>query len=68
MMNQPDETLKITCKVELAQQLYRQYYARCFWHMKPDLQITESMIYLVVKGLRHNGGREGFLEAARLLD
>jgi hypothetical protein len=68
MANVSDEALNKLRKVELANQLFRQFYARCFWHMKPDLQITEPMIALIVKGLETHGGHEGFLAAARLLE
>jgi hypothetical protein len=54
-------------RLELANRLYREYYTRCFWHSPRDLVITEELIPLVVKGLRHNGGRRGFILSARLL-
>ena len=53
-------------RIELAQTLYREYRAVCFWHCKPDLVITEELIPFVVKGLRENGGRKGFLAASAL--
>ena len=65
-MEERDIAIKKTSCVDLAQQLYKQYYASCFWHMKPDLQITERLVPIVIKGLQENGGREGFLAAARL--
>ena len=55
-------------KVELAQQLFEEYYARCFWHMKPDLKVTQETIPSIVKGFRYHGGRSGMLAAARLLE
>ena len=33
-------------------ELFKQYYASCFWHMKPDLPITEAMLPIIIKGLR----------------
>ncbi|MBY0524998.1 MAG: hypothetical protein K2R98_16450 [Gemmataceae bacterium] len=53
--------------LELAKQLYREYYARCFWHCPRDLEITEELLPLVVKGLRTHGGRRGFILASKLL-
>jgi hypothetical protein len=56
----PDERL------ELANRLYREYHARCFWHCPRDLVITEDLIPIVVKGLRKHGGRRGFVLSAQL--
>jgi len=53
-------------RVELANQLFREFRARCFWHSPRDLVITEELIPFVVKGLRTHGGRRGFLLAAKL--
>jgi hypothetical protein len=57
---------KRTVLLERAQRLFKQYYASCFWHMKPDLIVTEAMIPAIIKGLRVHGGRSAFLEADRL--
>ncbi len=54
-------------RLELANRLFREYYASCFWHCRPDLSITEAHIPLVVDGLRRHGGRKGLLAAARLV-
>jgi hypothetical protein len=59
MDGQPD-------RVTLAQQLYREFYGRCFWHSPPDLVITEELIPFVIKGLRDNGGWSGFVRSASL--
>jgi hypothetical protein len=53
-------------RLELANRLYCEFYARCFWHCPRDLLITEDLIPLVVKGLRCHGGRRGFILAAPL--
>jgi len=50
----------------LANQLYREFHARCFWHSPRDLCITEELIPFVVKGLRMHGGRRGFILAGKL--
>jgi hypothetical protein len=54
-------------EVDQARKLFKKHYARCFWHLKPDLIVTAAMIPLIVKGLRAHGGRVGFLAAAELL-
>ena len=53
-------------RVELANRLYRDFHALCFWHSPRDLVITEELIPFVVKGLRKHGGRRGFLLSATL--
>jgi hypothetical protein len=53
-------------KLALAKRLYRECYSDCFWHMKPDLEITEATLPLIIRGLQDYGGRREFLEAARL--
>ena len=53
-------------RLELAQSLYEQYYASCFWHMRPDLVVTERDIPAIMQGLRTHGGRAGFLAAEAL--
>lgn len=53
-------------KVELAQKLFREYRAACFWHCKPDLVVTEDLIDFVARGLRKHGSRQAFLASAAL--
>jgi hypothetical protein len=53
-------------RLELANLLYREFHARCFWHSPRDLVVTEDLIPFVVKGLRTHGGRRGFLLAGKL--
>lgn len=55
-----------TDRLELARQFFREFYALCFWHAKPDLVITEAMIPWVAKELRRHGGRRGLLAAEDL--
>ena len=59
---------KKTSATEFAQQLFQEHFARCFWHLKPDLVLTETMIPLIIKGLRIHGGRSEFLAAAKLAE
>ncbi|MBI1915446.1 MAG: hypothetical protein HYS12_12025 [Planctomycetes bacterium] len=53
-------------RLERANQLYREYHTRCFWHCPRELLITEDLIPLVVKGLRTHGGRRGFILSVQL--
>jgi hypothetical protein len=53
-------------RLTLANDLFRKYYTRCFWHSPRDLVITEDLIPFVIQGLRQHGGREGFIISARL--
>jgi hypothetical protein len=55
-------------RLERARRLYRDFYVSCFWHLKPDLAITEELIPLIIRGLRTHGGRPGLLAAAELAD
>lgn len=53
-------------KVREARRLFRDYYAQCFWYMSPDLEVGYSDVPEIVRGLKKNGGRRGFLLAAKL--
>jgi hypothetical protein len=54
-------------RLELANRLYRQYHALCFWHSPRGLVITEELIPFVAKGLRNHGGRRGFILSGKLV-
>lgn len=72
-MNQTTKTpaaaprLTMDEKLALANELFREYRAVCFWHMRPDLVVTEAVLPSIVEGLRTHGGKKGALAAARLL-
>ena len=53
-------------RLERAQRVYREYFTLCFWHWRPDLEVTEAMIPAIIKGLRANGNRQAFVEAEHL--
>ena len=53
-------------RVREARRAFREFHAQCFWHMRPDLRVTLADVPEVVRGLRLNGGRRGYLLAARL--
>ena len=55
-------------RLALANRLFKEHYASCFWHMKPDLVVTEELLPVIVKGLRTHGGRRGFFDAASLVE
>jgi len=63
----PTRRLDLAARLQLANRLFREYYTACFWHLKPDLTITEETLPLVIKGLRTHGGRAGMLATAELL-
>jgi hypothetical protein len=66
MKPQSDKPTQTADKLQLAQQLFNEFYGACFWHMKPDLLITQAMLPLITKGLRTHGGRRGWMAADRL--
>ncbi|MBX7144869.1 MAG: BrnA antitoxin family protein [Oligoflexia bacterium] len=49
-----------------AQELFRRFYAQCFWHYKQDLEINPQNMHLVVDGLKKYAGREGVKLAEEL--
>ena len=53
-------------RVDAARRAFRDYHAQCFWYLRPDLNVTLGDVPEIVRGLRRNGGRKGFLLAARL--
>ena len=53
-------------RVREGRRAFRAFYAQCFWSMKPDLVIKLEDLPEIVRGLRQNGGRQGFLLAEML--
>jgi hypothetical protein len=53
-------------RVREARRAFREFHAQCFWYMAKDAKITLADVPEVVRALRQNGGRRGFLLAARL--
>ncbi len=53
-------------RVREARKIFRALHAQCFWFLRPDLRVTVEDIPELVRGLRQNGGRQGFLLAAKL--
>ena len=53
-------------RVRAARRAFRDYHAQCLWYLRPDMSVTLGDVPEIARGLRRNGGREGFLLAARL--
>jgi hypothetical protein len=53
-------------RVREARRAFRRFHAQCFWFMREDMGITLADVPEIARGLRQNGGRQGFLLAARL--
>jgi hypothetical protein len=49
-----------------ARRAFRTFYSPCFWYMREDMAITLADVPEIARGLRQNGGRQGFLLAAKL--
>ncbi|MEI7435800.1 MAG: hypothetical protein WCL16_03210 [bacterium] len=60
------ETAHNMVRVREARRIFRKFYAQCFWFMRQDMVVTIEDIPELVRGLRQNGGRQGFLLAAKL--
>lgn len=60
------ETARDMVRVREARRAFRKFYAQCFWYMRNDVRITLADVPEIARGLRQNGGREGFLLAAKL--
>jgi hypothetical protein len=61
----PDEARNMV-RVREAQRAFHRFYAQCFWYFRQDMKVTSADIPEIVRGLRKNGGQEGFLLAAKL--
>lgn len=53
-------------RVREAQRAFRAFHAQCFWYMRKDIEITLADVPEIVRGLRQNGGRKGYLLASKL--
>jgi len=53
-------------RVREARRALRCFYPQCFWYLRPDLRVTLADVPEIARGLRQNGGRQGFLLAAKL--
>ena len=62
----PSAEARDRVRVREARRAFLDYHAQCFWYLRPDMQVTLGDVPEIVRGLRRNGGRKGFLLAARL--
>lgn len=53
-------------RLELARQVFKEYFAQCFWSWNENTEIGEETIPLIIEGLRHYGGHRGYRLAAEL--
>ncbi len=66
-MKQPnDKPLSMPEKLELAKKALRDFHAQCFWYLREDIELKPEDLDEIIRGLRQNGGRRGFLLAAKL--
>ena len=49
-----------------ARRAFATFYSPCFWYLRENMTITLADVPEIVRGLRQNGGRQGFLLAAKL--
>lgn len=61
----PDDARNMV-RVREARKAFRAFHAQCFWFMREDMLVTLSDIPVIVRGLRQNGGRQGYLLAEKL--
>ena len=62
----PPEDARNMVRIREARRAFRKFHAQCFWYLRDDMKITEADVPEIVRGLRQNGGRQGFLLAAKL--
>jgi len=55
-------------RIALARRLFHDYYTMCFWHLRPDLEITADTLPAIIHGLRTNGNRQAFIDSAQLAE
>ena len=60
------EDAKNMVRLRDAKRAFNMFYSQCFWYIRAHMDITLAHVPEIVRGLRQNGGRQGFLLAARL--
>ena len=53
-------------RVREGRRAFREFHAQCFWYLREDIKVALKDLPEIVRGLRQNGGRRGFLVAAKL--
>ena len=61
----PDDARNMV-RVREARRAFREFHAQCFWFVRPDIEITLVDVPEIARGLRQNGGKRGFILAAKL--
>jgi hypothetical protein len=49
-----------------AKRAFSLFRSQCFWYMRENMDITLADVPEIARGLRQNGGRQGYLLASRL--
>lgn len=68
-MDEPSKAaapLTLPERLALAQEAFERFHSRCFWFMRREAKITAEDIPYICERLRADGGRAGFLLAARI--
>jgi hypothetical protein len=66
MKQTDDNPLSLPEKLELARKVLHDFHTQCFWYLREDIELTPADLDEIIRGLRQNGGRRGFLLAAKL--
>ncbi len=53
-------------RVREARRAFRKFHGQCFWYLREDMPVNKETIPEIIKGLRKNGGREGYILASKL--
>ena len=53
-------------RIREARRAFHTFHAQCFWYMPEDMKVKLEDVPEIIRGLRLNGGRRGFLLAAKL--
>lgn len=61
----PDDARNMV-RLREARRAFRIFYSQCFWYMSENMNVTLADVPEIARGLRQNGGRQGFLLAAKL--
>jgi hypothetical protein len=67
-MDQDGRTERLTEaeRLDLAKAAVREFRTQCFWFWRENIEVGTADIPEIARGLRQDGGRRGFLLAAKL--
>jgi hypothetical protein len=60
------EDAKNMVRLREAKRAFQLFRSQCFWYMRENMDIKLADVPEIARGLRQNGGRQGYLLAARL--